>query len=367
MKSGSYMVVDCGGGTVDITVHNVSSTTGTLKELHKATGGPCGSTGVDEEFIMLMSAVFGSGFMKRFRSERAAAYNELLLSFESRKRCATTFRTTSINIFPPFAFIDFYRQVSGSEVEKAVREYGRHELTWSNEGILKIHPSLMYQLFQPTIEKIIEHIESVLNSRRLDDCIGYLFLVGGFSESQILQESIRDHFSGRVHIIIPQAVSLSVLKGGVLYGLNPSVVTSRRVTHTYGLGVVKPFLNGIHPIEKLVIRGGQRWCVDVLERLIESGQPVSVGQVVSKKYAPASSSQTEIVLQVYATVSKSAQFITDPNVFKCGKLRLKLPKTTSSKPREITVSLVFGGTEVTASAADSATGQAVQTSLDFNV
>ncbi|CAA9997067.1 unnamed protein product, partial [Nesidiocoris tenuis] len=151
------------------------------------------------------------------------------------------------------------------------------------------------------------HVESVLNSRRMDDVISYLFLVGGFAESQILQEAIRDHFSGVVHIIIPQAVSLSVLKGGVLYGLNPSVVASRRVTHTYGLGVVKPFLNGIHPIEKLVIRGGQRWCVDVLERLIESGQPVSVGQIVSKKYAPASNSQTEIVLQVYATVSKSAQ------------------------------------------------------------
>ncbi|BES99519.1 heat- shock protein [Nesidiocoris tenuis] len=367
-KSGSYMVVDCGGGTVDITVHSVSSTTGTLRELHKATGGPCGSIGVDEEFVHLMSTVFGRDFMQRFRTERAAAYNELLLTFESRKRCATTYRTTSINIFPPFAFIDFYRQVSRSEVEKAVKDFNCPELSWSNEGILKMQPSLMYKLFQPTIDKIIDHVESVLNSRRMDDVISYLFLVGGFAESQILQEAIRDHFSGVVHIIIPQAVSLSVLKGGVLYGLNPSVVASRRVTHTYGLGVVKPFLNGIHPIEKLVIRGGQRWCVDVLERLIESGQPVSVGQIVSKKYAPASNSQTEIVLQVYATVSKSAQFITDPNVFKCGKLRLRLPKipSPSAVQRKITVSLTFGGTEVTASATDSATGQAVQTCLDFN-
>lgn len=39
------MVVDCGGGTVDITVHSVSAQTGTLRELHKATGGPCGSIG----------------------------------------------------------------------------------------------------------------------------------------------------------------------------------------------------------------------------------------------------------------------------------------------------------------------------------
>lgn len=38
------MVVDCGGGTVDITVHQMSNKKcGHLKELHKATGGPYGS------------------------------------------------------------------------------------------------------------------------------------------------------------------------------------------------------------------------------------------------------------------------------------------------------------------------------------
>ena len=40
---GRYMVVDCGGGTVDITVHEITNTEGQLKELFKATGGPYGS------------------------------------------------------------------------------------------------------------------------------------------------------------------------------------------------------------------------------------------------------------------------------------------------------------------------------------
>lgn len=41
-----YMVVDCGGGTVDITVHQVTDQKGYhLKELHRATGGPFGSIG----------------------------------------------------------------------------------------------------------------------------------------------------------------------------------------------------------------------------------------------------------------------------------------------------------------------------------
>ena len=37
------MVVDCGGGTVDITVHEITNSDGQLRELFKATGGPYGS------------------------------------------------------------------------------------------------------------------------------------------------------------------------------------------------------------------------------------------------------------------------------------------------------------------------------------
>jgi len=39
------MVVDCGGGTVDITVHEMEARHGYLHEVYKATGGPYGSIG----------------------------------------------------------------------------------------------------------------------------------------------------------------------------------------------------------------------------------------------------------------------------------------------------------------------------------
>jgi len=41
-----YIVVDCGGGTVDITAHEMDSTHGELHEIFKATGGPHGSVGL---------------------------------------------------------------------------------------------------------------------------------------------------------------------------------------------------------------------------------------------------------------------------------------------------------------------------------
>ena len=51
-----YMVVDCGGGTVDITVHQVMDLDGHhLKELHRASGGPFGAIGNVPWIIFILS------------------------------------------------------------------------------------------------------------------------------------------------------------------------------------------------------------------------------------------------------------------------------------------------------------------------
>ena len=64
----------------------------------------------------------------------------------------------------------------------------------------------------------------------------------------IFQEEIRAEFSNQVNVVIPQGVGVAVLKGAVLYGLDPAIVHVRRAKITYGIGVIKPFKQGIHPI-----------------------------------------------------------------------------------------------------------------------
>ena len=44
--------------------------------------------------------------------------------------------------------------------------------------------------------------DSVNNPDALE--IGHIFLVGGFAESPVVQEAIREAFKGRVKVIIPQ-------------------------------------------------------------------------------------------------------------------------------------------------------------------
>ena len=64
-----YMVVDCGGGTCDVTVHEVLSA-GVLKEVEAASGDAIGSVAVDKEFESLLKKVFGTEFIDTYKDER---------------------------------------------------------------------------------------------------------------------------------------------------------------------------------------------------------------------------------------------------------------------------------------------------------
>ena len=50
-------------------------------------------------------------------------------------------------------------------------------------------------------------------------------------------------------------MGVAVLKGAVLYGLDPAIVHVRRAKVTYGIGVIKPFKQGIHPIGEKKFQG----------------------------------------------------------------------------------------------------------------
>lgn len=53
----TFMLVDAGGGTVDVTVHNFEK--GQLKEVIAPSGGKWGSVYVDEEYGDFLERLFG--------------------------------------------------------------------------------------------------------------------------------------------------------------------------------------------------------------------------------------------------------------------------------------------------------------------
>ncbi|XP_053401232.1 heat shock 70 kDa protein 12B-like isoform X1 [Mercenaria mercenaria] len=80
----TYMVVDLGGGTADITVHERQSGN-RIREVYKASGGPWGGTAVDHAFTQLIISIVGGPVWARFKREQPYDYLELLKEFECVK------------------------------------------------------------------------------------------------------------------------------------------------------------------------------------------------------------------------------------------------------------------------------------------
>ncbi|KAK1337304.1 hypothetical protein QTO34_001930 [Cnephaeus nilssonii] len=406
-----YVVADCGGGTVDLTVHQLEQPHGTLKELYKASGGPYGAVGVDLAFEQLLGRIFGVDFIATFKRQRPAAWVDLTIAFEARKRTAGPHRAGALNISLPFSFIDFYRKQRGHNVETALRRSSVNFVKWSSQGMLRMSCEAMNELFQPTVRGIIQHIggeevpvaaqwqpqqlklslspsllllpptppphpAEALLARPEVQGVKLLFLVGGFAESAVLQHAVQAALGPRgLRVVVPHDVGLTILKGAVLFGQAPGVVRVRRSPLTYGVGVLNRFVDGRHPPDKLLVRDGRRWCTDVFERFVAAEQSVALGEEVRRSYCPARPGQRRVLINLYCCAAEDARFITDPGVRKCGALNLELepapaeggPDAAGAPPgrREIRAAMQFGDTEIKVTAVDVSTNRSVRASIDF--
>ncbi|CAK8698570.1 unnamed protein product [Clavelina lepadiformis] len=357
-----YMVVDCGGGTVDVTIHEVLGGAG-LKEVEAASGDAMGSVSVDREFENLLKKIFGEKFISTFQRKRPIGWVDMMIAWESRKRSTTPDRTSPLNVALPFSFIDLHRKIRGFSVETAIRNLSDSNIKWSPQGMLRISSSLMQDLFAPTLNAITTHVTSHLNKT-----ISHIFLVGGFVDSPMLQRAVRNAVGNRVKVIIPPDASLTILKGAVLFGLDPTAVRMRTSHMTYGVGVLNRYVTALHPTSKMLTRGSDVWCKDVFDAYVKSGDVIALGDVVQRSYAPVRPNQTEIVINFYSCPRPKIQFIDEHDVIKCATLRIKLPVAHAMPPmrrRELRISMMFGDTEIKIDCVDVTTGSRADARADF--
>ena len=361
-----YLVVDCGGGTVDLTVHEMVKR-GSLHELYKATGGAWGSVGVDQQFESLMYRIFGKEFIIDYQINRSFGWMELMENFEVKKRAASPLKYAPANISLPFSFIEHYFSRTQCSVESAIQAYHNADVQWSSQGQLRLSPDIIISLFLPVTQKIIRHIRMLLSNPRLVG-ISHLFLVGGFAESQVLQHEVKKAFETQLRVIIPQDVSLTILKGAVYFGIDPTVIKVRRSALTYGIGVLNAFDPTKHPPDKRVIKGSQVWCTDIFEPFVHADEAVPTDDVKVKRYMPAVSTQKSTTITLFASELENVQFVTDAGVRKMGELRLNLPVLLAPKEmkyREIKICMKFGDTEINVRAIDCASNQVAHVVLDL--
>ncbi|KAL7751423.1 hypothetical protein RI367_003283 [Sorochytrium milnesiophthora] len=295
----SFLVVDCGGGTVDLFQCAMGATPTELSELTVGTGGFLGAVNVDVGFMHHLRDVFGSvGLDALSTSPRCATgWANLMSQWESRKRAFTGREKTVEELFVPQVLIKELRLVlDDDELPESVLETGTVTLT----------PQLMRAFFDPVIDAVLalvhiqlrkvqkqtaqaapptsptsakrpvssstvsssatfvtaslpskapqqpaakvtfsEDVQSIRSSALASGkLIQNLFVVGGFGSNEYLRRRIAADplVVDLVHRVrtIPTP-EIAVLKGAVYAGTFPGSIRSRRARKTIGVQILRPY------------------------------------------------------------------------------------------------------------------------------
>ncbi|KAL9960018.1 hypothetical protein ACROYT_G033408 [Oculina patagonica] len=223
-RSNDALVIDIGGGTLDVTVHEIE-VDGVIKKTHKATGGPYGGQEVNKEFRFLLESIFTPTFIQDYARQNPVDWLYLMNDFEVKKRGKRVWEGGTTRIRLPNSFLSKFSNAKGWDINAMIQErYSLGDLKVQRNEYLCIEPKIMTQLFDPVLNDIVTHLSNLFAKEELSE-IECVFLVGGFADSKLLNERVKHHFGTRYRIMVPQNASLAVVQGAVMFGLKPADIT----------------------------------------------------------------------------------------------------------------------------------------------
>ncbi|VDI78358.1 Hypothetical predicted protein [Mytilus galloprovincialis] len=277
-----YVVVDLGGGTADIAVHEKIEGN-KLKEIHRSTGSNCGGTSVDAAFLKFMDTTFGKLVLETMKKQYPESYLDLMREFESKKRAVNCDETDTIRMSLPMAALStLCLQIHDKSIEDVILSSGHTEKVSVKTDKLRIKSEIFVEFFMPTIKKLISLLDHIMKNKRVAE-VEDILLVGGFAECTILQQHVRDKFPTK-RVIVPFDCGLSVLKGAVIYGFDPSYIAIRIIGHTYGVDVAVRYDDSTHDLEHMFEHNDMMYSKSVFKTIIEQETEVSADTKVTREY-----------------------------------------------------------------------------------
>ncbi|CAM9625929.1 unnamed protein product [Ectocarpus sp. 8 AP-2014] len=352
------MVLDCGGGTIDITTHHVVSTDPLrLEELEQPVGGPWGSTKADAKFKLFVKGLLGCNDEQWARLDESTEMFELMADWEAKKTNHQPGKKVWISIS------DILDQ-AGMSVEDYETSRGQFNVTSTvrlklrakAEGMgkrVRLTPELVSSFFEEAMVEIVKAAESVL-ARQQE--ISVVYMVGGFSASPLLQERVASALqTPGLRVEAVERPGLAIVLGAARYGTSDSTIVSRKARLTYGTKMVNEY-NENNP-EHTKRMGHARFIDDTLyldkfSCYVEKGIDLPVGTDKEHTFHPVSDDQKEVSFDVCISVRPEAEieFLKDDGVDK----KLSILKTVSApidtsvamSKRGVSMQLSFGGTEL---------------------
>ncbi|KAI6821312.1 actin-like ATPase domain-containing protein [Hortaea werneckii] len=230
----NFVVVDAGGGTVDLITYGIRSLRPLrLEEVVRGSGGCCGAAFLNLAFENFIKKKIGNKAFHELRFNKPKTWLTALSYFEDRVK-----RTFN----PAQRDTDFYIPLPNFE---------DNAKAGIQDGYLCVNQKDVSQMFKPIVQQIIELVEDQVNSvHGLGQKVNALIMVGGFGQSEFLATCLRKRFSERepaIEVLQPVNAWTAVVRGAVIRGLEgQELVLSRKARRHYGNSHSSRFDSSIH-------------------------------------------------------------------------------------------------------------------------
>lgn len=331
-----------------------------IKKVTSASGGGWGGTLIDEEFENLMRDIVSDEAYQAFKLQEIEDWLEMMRDFEVKKKTVRPDKDGRIMMRFPASL----RRISekyGRDVEMFLRESLKYskDIEFVSDKI-KFQANMFKALFTNSCLKTIKHIKTILQDKKLEN-LNVILMVGGYSDSPMLQEAVIKAFPN-IKSIIPTEASTAILKGALICGHRREFINERVLKYTYGVDCSVHFIEGQHRENRRRKTDRGDMCVGVFHKHVEKGQIVKVCDAqVKRHYSPIDLNQNELSFNIYASEMMNPEFV-DDGCFKIGSLSVGIEP--GNLQGIVEVSFTFSGTEIKVETRSLNTG--VKKSVEIN-
>ena len=387
------LVLDIGGGTVDITALKQDGDQAHCYEVTvPPTGNEFGGMQVNERFKEFLQALVGDNngfesFLKKRKThdEHNAILKKIVnqdfermkVSFGShasypddRTTCATS--ATDKMEWPrmelPKEFLDCYSKRIG----RKLKNESNVELSGK---LLMISHSKMASFFDSVLEKMSDLVINAVRDANENGHLSIVYMAGGFGGCKYVYQYLKHKIklslpNLNVPFIVPTDHTLAVCRGAVLYGRNPGAITMREMEASYGIRVSNLFQEGVHEERHAYVdQDGTKRCGDIFRPFVIQGDRVKANDVFTIKVAPQFHTDTEARIGFYCSTNPDVRYTNDAGTSQIGNIKLSIPNPTDQPVTERTIEIMmnFSSTEIKATARASYHNDKppVSTVLDF--
>ena len=318
---------------------------GFLKEIHAATGGAHGGTSVDEKYRHLLEEIVGESALKTLRDSDMFGYFDIDREFEIKKRKIRADGVGKIVARIPVQLSE-EAQSMGKNIEQRIEASKfKGEIKHTRDRLVFEH-KIIKDLFTESIDAIMRFAMEVTSEH---PNIKTILMVGGYAGCELVRERLRSEMPD-IKVIVPKESGLAVLKGAVMYGHNPKVITSRKLRYTYGERTCVTYEEGVHPqSHKFVDEDDVSLCKDAFHILLAMNTTVdSSGEVVRKRVYPVFRNQCSMTTEVYCSTKENPILTDDESCTFVGELTYDIPqyKGDGEDDRYVEETFTFGLSEL---------------------